>query len=503
MPIKILIVKADKFAPSPTDWPGAEIVELTNVSALLNSGSNEIPVALIAPNSLRKDPQIQGLLDAGFPLSCIFFHDGAQADEFATALSFIFSDSRSIGVKNCLAKGSTIYSETFYNAAKVGTRLDAVFKFVRGKLKPMKAVEAWGVLQALILLAIRALPNQGEAGTGERIDVQVGADEEKIAFTVRFDLPPEQWIETRNHSLLELPRSTSEFFEFRYLQKAKKAEFLAVSFLKHSPASPIETQSFQLDAALEDSKEVKDYNFQEFGSLGGSLPEEKRVIKGGFKKKFSEQVGAASAPKAKSEQLKASSEKIVDAENGNFLVSGEVLQANQKVVVSGSAEMGKNPSQAPAPAAAAPAAKSDALLESKILSLESTLKQRDELVAKLNKEIEEIKDPLKMGVISGIKDNQVSGLKDNIKRLQEEVAEAQGREKELMGVVDKAIQMKDDAMKKLKELDIKLKQSSGGNSSKVIMLEKQIEEQKRQNKELSKRVSQLTEQIVASGKRVA
>jgi predicted nucleic acid-binding Zn-ribbon protein len=89
----------------------------------------------------------------------------------------------------------------------------------------------------------------------------------------------------------------------------------------------------------------------------------------------------------------------------------------------------------------------------------------------------------------------VQGLKDNITRLQSELADAQGREKELMTVVDKAIQIKDDVTKKLKAAEAKLGQSSGGNNSKVVALEKQLDEQKRQNKELSKKVSQLLEQV--------
>lgn len=65
-------------------------------------------------------------------------------------------------------------------------------------------------------------------------------------------------------------------------------------------------------------------------------------------------------------------------------------------------------------------------------------------------------------------------------------------------MVDKAVQMKDDAAKKIKELDVKLKATSGSGGSKVQMLEKALEEQKRQNKELSKRVTELNEKLRAA-----
>lgn len=505
MPTKILIVQAPNFTPTAPAWNGAVTAELSKIPAILKT---EIPpggsALLLAPESLRKDSQMQGLLDAGYPLTCLFFRDQAQADAFSPQTEFLLAEGRTTGVKACLAKGSTIYSETFFDAGKVGERLDPVFRFARGKLSPQKSVEAWGTLQSLLFLGIRSLPEQGETGTGERVDVQVGADADHLVFSVRFDLPPEKWLEIRKHALLELPRSAVDFFEFRYLQSGKKAEFTAFSFFKDSPASTIEAQSFHPTAALENSQEVKEYNFQSFGSLGGKAPETKRVIKGGFKKKFSEQVKIAADPAAAEEKtvIKATSEKIVDADNGNFLVSGEVLQPAAKVVVSGAAGLGKGEVKTELKAAVA-AEKSQSLMESKIQGLEATLKQREELVAKLNKEIEEIKDPSKMGVISGIKDNQVTGLKDNLTRLQAELVEAQGREKELLAVVDKAIQMKDEAVKRFKELDVKLKQSSGGNNSKVVMLDKQLEEQKRQNKELSKRITQLTDQLTAAGKRVA
>jgi DNA repair exonuclease SbcCD ATPase subunit len=226
---------------------------------------------------------------------------------------------------------------------------------------------------------------------------------------------------------------------------------------------------------------VKDYEFHRFERLSGSAPEEKRVIKAGFKKKFSERVSVAAPP--------AETEKVTR-------IAANAPQEDKKVVVSGGSALGKAPETfSSVSAEVGNKEKSASLLESKIQSLETTLKQREELITKLNKEIEEIKDPMKMGVISGIKDNQVEGLKDNIARLKSEAEEAAAREKELMTVVDKAIQLKDEAVKKLKDYETKLRQSQGGNNSKMQMLEKQLDEQKRQNKELSKKITQLMEQL--------
>jgi hypothetical protein len=504
MAMKILVVKQPGFDLSPEAWKGAEPAELEKIPAILKS---DIPPGgrslLLAPAALRKAPQIAGLLDAGLPITCLFFQSGAEANQFGPVLTFLASEDRSTGVKNCLAKGSTVYSETFFQAGKVGERLDPVFRFAREKLGARRALEAWSTLQSFLFLGIRALPEQGEKGTGERVDVQLGADGNRLAFSIRFDLPPEETIGMRRHSLMELARDAVDFFEFRYLQSAGKAEFLGLCFLSTEAATSIEAQSFHPEAALESAQSVKDYVFETFGALHGSAGEEKRVLKGGFKKKFSERVKSVSqAEEVTPAAPQVTEEKIIDADAGNFLVSGEVLQPNQTVVVSGSAGKEK-PKEQPAAAAEASAGKSQSLLESKLEGLESTLKQREELIAKLNKEIEEIKDPMKKGVISGIKDSQLEGMKQNLARMEKDLAESNKREKELMAVVDKAIQMKDEAVRKFKELDVKLRQSSGGTNSKVVTLEKQLEEQKRQNKELSKRVTALTEQLTAAGKRVA
>lgn len=157
------------------------------------------------------------------------------------------------------------------------------------------------------------------------------------------------------------------------------------------------------------------------------------------------------------------------------------------------------------PAAAAPAAPAvnHDSGDNKMIGLELELKEKIDIIEKLSKEIEEIKDPAKRNIISGIKDNTVEAWKQKFERSQKELEESTAREKEMLAVLDKAVVMKDDANKKLKELETKLRAASGGKSSQVTQLEKQVEEQKRQNKELSKRVSSLTEQLEAAGKKAA
>ncbi len=489
MATKILILKPEDGQTFQPSWSGAEVNDLTTVAKLLPTIAKEAQVTLLAPISMRKNAILLGLLDAGYSLTCLFFQDQEQANQYAQQLSFLAAEDRTTGIKNSIAKGNTIFTETFFNAGKVGERLDSCYRFAREKIGPARSVEIWGALHSLLFLGIHALPEQGENGTGERVDVQVGADDKCFAYSIRFDFPPEKWPDLRRNALLEVPRGAMDFFELRYLQQAKKVEIVAGCFFAAKTPLSIEGLSFHVDTALEDSQNVKDYTFQSFGSMKGNNPAEKRIIKGGFKKKFSEQVTIAADANSAETTTTVTAEKVVDADNGNFLVQGEVLQPTPKVVVSGSASMGKE--------------KSESLWESKVAGLEATLKQRDELITKLNKEIEEIKDPMKMGVISGIKDNQLEGLKSNIKRLEEELSESQNREKELLAVVDKAVQIKDETTKRMKEMDSKLRQTQGGNNSKVVMLEKQMEEQKRQNKELSKRVTQLTEQLQAAGKKVA
>lgn len=536
MAMKILIFVAPAQAPFQLGIPGAEASDLNRFSTILQDSANERTL-LLAPAGERAGGALLAPLLAAKTAGTVAYlsrpEDSAHAQEFLTKLSA----GHGAGVKVVLEKGSTVFSEAFFQAGAVGTKLDSVFRFARDRLSSSTALDAWATLQSLVFNGLRNLPGQGEAGTGERVDVQLGADEKHLACSVRFDLAEDKFRALLESPLLALPRTATQFMEVRYLRDAKKAEILCVySRAEGVPTGCVDSVTIEASAKMETQEDARDYQFQTFGSVTGSEPTEKRVIKGGgFKKKFSEKMKPKSgAAPAAADPATATAEQIVDADAGNFLVKGEVLQPAAKIVVSGDASLAKNAetekvwesrfktmqeeigkkdglltelraelAKAASGGGGGPAEKGTSLLESKIQGLEATLKQREELVAKLNKEIADIKDPSKMGVISGIKDNQVEGLKANIARVQAELAESQGREKELLGVVDKAISMKDEAVKRFKELDTKLRQSQGGNNSKSVMLEKQLEEQKRQNTALSKRITQLTEQIQATGKRVA
>lgn len=537
MATKILILVAPAQTAFSVGLEGAEACDLNKFTDTVKNVEANPRALLVATAAARKEGALrESLMAAAGGASAAFLR---TAEEAGPAQSFLamLAGERSSGVKACLDKGSTIFSESFFQAGAVGTKLDAAFKFARDRLPAGAAVDAWASLQGLVFLGLRNLPEQGEKGTGERVDVQVGADDTRVAYSVRFDLSAEAFAKLPDSSLLELPRQAAPFFELRYQREAKKAELVCVFPRQNAPApGAVEALTMEGKSALEKMEDVKDYQFKNFGSLGGSEPKEKRVVKGAFKKKFSEQVQVVKADAPEPEKVtKVSAEKVSDPNAGNFLVEGEVFNAPEaKVTVSGKDQLAPKSdgekaweqrckvlqeeltkkdglltqlradlAKASAIPAAPPGDKTHALLASKIEGLELTLKQREELVAKLNKEIADIKDPMKMGVISSIKDNQLEGLKGNITRLQGEIAEAQGREKELLAVVDKAIQMKDEAVKRLKELETKLRSSQGGNNSKMVMLEKQMDEQKRQNKELSKRITQLTEQLQAAGKKAA
>jgi uncharacterized phage infection (PIP) family protein YhgE len=137
-------------------------------------------------------------------------------------------------------------------------------------------------------------------------------------------------------------------------------------------------------------------------------------------------------------------------------------------------------------------------LEFKVKSLEAALKTREEMIAKF-KGTKELKDqPDKHDLLSNIQDSKSDGLKQNIKKLEDNLTEANEREKQLMTMVDKAVQIKEEATRKVKELEVKLKAATGENNSKVQALEKALEEQRRQNKELSKKISELSEQDKAA-----
>lgn len=492
MSLKIYTLDSLAFPVSDSPWGKVEKTKTNDLLPLLVTPNADADAQslLLLPNQKRPTETLQTLFSCGAALSVAIMEEDTPL-EVLKEKEALFGINRKPGVKGGLEKGSTIFSETFFHAGKIGSTLDPLYNFSLDKLGQKKAVDVWASLQAAVYVGIRSLPSQGANGTGERVEVQVGCDEAAFCFAITFDLSIKEHKNVCHDPALNILRSTAAYFETRFYFDSNKIEIFALFPRKEEKLTLVEVHTVKPKTGIESNQEAREYTYKTFQNLSGEGNEEKRVFKGKFKKKFSESVKiSGDTPKVLDDtKITIAAEKIVDADNDNFLVRGEILapHVSPEALISKPKEDGK----------------SNALLESKIQSLEATLKQRDELVAKLNKEIEEIKDPMKMGVISSIKDNQVAGLKDNIKRLQTEVAESQEREKELMSVVDKAIVIKDEATKKVKDLETKLRQFQGGNNSKVTTLEKQLEEAKKQNKDLMKRITTLTEQIQATGKKVA
>ena len=526
MATKILFLDAAHLATTESAFLGGATVSVEQC----RSAWKEVPAAesivTLAPFTYRFDIGLNDAFAAAQgSLTCAFFQrpeDAQSAD-----LSFLNEPTRALGVKAHLAKGSTIYSETFFNANGVGEKLDPAYRFAHGKLADA-SLDAWASLQSLLFLAIRSLPKHGEGGTGERVDVQVGADAQRLAYSVRFDLPFSEFAAFRKHAILELARSCAGLLELRYIRDAKKVEVCAIFPLAKRFVGCLEVHSVHQTSALDSADSAKEYQFQTFGSLKGAGPGEKSAPKvGGFKKKFSEQVSTAPAevvPESQAPALKLvvsgsaslgkkeaepapshSPAGTPEAEKKVALLTSQVatLQSDIQRKDALIQQLRADTKQATAAAVAnAPKAASDLApeeWENKFKGLEVQLKEKTMMVEKLSRDIEEIKDPSKRNVISGIKDNAQEALKQQIERLEKDLALAGEREKEMMAVLDKAVQIKDASEKKIKDLETKVRGASGGNNSKVVQLEKQLDEQKRQNQAMSKRVSGLISQLDKAG----
>ncbi|NUM87629.1 MAG: hypothetical protein HUU37_00355 [Bdellovibrionales bacterium] len=443
---------------------------------LLSAAEEQI---LIAPSELATDPDLIPAIqkfeasgrvywvdptDAKMPG---FSFDDLKLPRLFEAIAHSHSAKRTLGIKNFLEKGSVIYGEALFNAGNLGSRLDPAFDFSRKLMSSAFALRTWATLEAVILTAFQYLRGNGDGSSGDRVDVQVGADARTYAMSVRFDGPEEGIGKILGESSLRTAMEQCHLLEVRHLTAAGKMEVNLVFFLDSSPKTCIRSFVTTGSNAVEAADDVSEYVFKPLSAAANADGAEPvRKVKG-FKKKFSEQVKTFAADKPEKE----SETRIRGDESDGFAAS----------LVSGKAEAGK-----PADVA---------LLESKLESAQNTIRQREELIQKLNKEIEEIRDPLKMGVITNIQDSQKQALADNIKRLETELQEADKREKELMSIADKAVQLRDEAIKKSKDLEGKLRMTSGGTNSKVAQLEKQLEESMRQRSLLSKRVDELTQKL--------
>jgi hypothetical protein len=507
MPTKILVVETPLFQLGANAGEGAERISAEGFTARIaqhvNSGGTDT-LFVLAPSEVRHQSAFAEATTGDSSVSIGYFSGVNDAIRFLPSLLLFAGGDRAQGVKCYLKKESTIYSEALFSAKSVGSKLDPSFVFARSRLSADISANAWGCLQALVFLGLQNLPELGEKSTGEKIDIQLGADDKFVAFTVRFAATQERLVALRGNAILTLPRFAAGVFETRYVESAEQIEFTCLFYRQPGLERTIEIVTYNRRAELENAEAVKGFRYKSFGNLEEDAPVSAKNAVGGFKKKFSEQVKVVgesspanelilvkgSAGEAEGSTRVKGSAAIAD---GITTVSGDAPApyASPTVIVSGDASLAperetifKNEN----------AANRVIELESKLIALEGSLKVAQEVIAKNGKE-----DPLaKRDVLTNIKDGQTEGLKQNIKLLEAELAESKGREKELMTMVDKAVQMKEDASKKIKELDMKLKTASNGGGSKVQMLEKAIDEQKRQNKELMKRVGELNDKLKAA-----
>lgn len=509
MPTKILVVETPSFQLGANAGETAERIAPEAFAARhaqhVSAGGTDT-LFVLAPSELRHQNAFAEAANGDSSLSLCFFSGVNDALRFLPTLLLFAGGDRAQGVKCYLQKQSTIYTEALFGAAGVGTKLDPCFTFARSRLSAETATNAWACIQALAFLGIQNLPEQGEKGTGEKVDLQLGADEKFLAFTVHFSAPKERLISLRSSAILTLPRFTAGVIETRYVESASQIEFTCLFFRHPGLECTIEIVTYNRRAELENAEDVKGMTYKSFTALSADAPAPASLKKpaGGFKKKFSDQVKVVGGSSPADELI---------------LVKGGPREAETSTMVKGSAggPEGIATVSADAPAPYAPtlvisgsaslvpeketvfknenAANRAIELEAKVKSLENSLKVAQDALAKQSKE-----DPLaKRDVLTNIKDGQSEGLKQNIKLLEEELKECKDREKELMKMVDKAVQMKDEAAKRIKELDVKLKAASNnGGGSKVQMLEKALDEQKRQNKELSKKVSDLSDKLKAA-----
>ncbi|HEY8280708.1 MAG TPA: hypothetical protein VIH99_13850 [Bdellovibrionota bacterium] len=473
MPTKILVVESANFQLGANAGEHAERISIEDLPGRIEKHfedpANKEKLFVLASSENRFKVVFADATAGPGSVSVAFCGNTQDAIRFLPSLAIFADDQRSLGLKNSLDEGATIYSEGFFNCKAVGTKLDPCHVFARARLSAASAASVWGCLQSLVFLGLQKLPEIGEKGTGEKVDVQIGADEKVVALTVRFDLPPEEFTEMRGSPMLALSRTSADVMESRYLMDSKKIEFNCLFYRTGGAQCPIEITSFHREAELESATFVKEYFFKSLSDLSSDVPEEKRVAKGGFKKKLSDTL-------FKTEP------------------SAPATAEPSKVVVSGSASLKGG-------AEAVTVVKDDGSvkikeLEVRVKELEHNLKTKEEALSKATRELG---DPSKrINAITNVKDSQNEGLKQNLKNIESELAASKGREKELMSMVDKAVQIKEDAAKKIRELETKLKTASGSGGSKVQMLERALDEQKRQNKELSNRVSELKTKLDAA-----
>lgn len=498
MPTKILIVDSATFKIPVAQWAGAEAIQLNQIKDRLAKAGKE-PVLLIGGPFLKGDDQFTALLDESpHPISFLQFSRGEDATRFSPNLAFFANDSRTAGVKSALATGSTIYTDSFMTGALMGIKIDACYEIARKHLKPGAVLGTWAAVQTLIFLGLHSLPDQGTGGNGEKVDLQIGADANKLAFSVQFPLPQEKLNGFRSHQLLDSLRAAGACFEVRYHKTGQRAEILAVFFVGETPEWPVECHTFTPDTPLEDPNTVQGYTFRVLGSDSTAAP----VKSGGaFKKKFSEKMKengpapAASAPVVVSGGIDGKLAAQVKSLESAINEKDKTIMAQQKQIT----ELKR---AAPLDGGTAAAPSPDKALAEKVKSLEGAIVEKDKMIAAQMKAITELKTAATNSAVAtggaaanGKEAALIQKMKEQITKLEDELAEALEREQEQEGQETLPAGVKEQLLRKVKDLEVKLKAAQDERNGKLIALEKQLEDNKKKMKDMSKRITELTEQL--------
>lgn len=354
---------------------------------------------------------------------------------------------RSIGVKYFLEKGSTVYYNTFFPTLGLGAKLDACHAFFQRELGQSRSLIAWNAVYNLLLMGLRQ----------SSVDVQFGSDERQAWGSVVFSLTSGRVNENAFHMMnqleLRLARELAPMVDTRVLENSEKLE-ISIGFSKKLESSE-HVSFFRLEAteALEDQAFAACYKFRHIEDAAGELGAEQKTKKRGFQNR----------------------------------TKGEEPQAADAVQV-----VVKDPNPE---------------LQQEIDYLKKQIALRDEMLAKLNKDVAELKNPEKWQVITGIQDTQKEGLKDNIDRLKQDVEFLEKEKKQLLSLADQAVRVRDQSQQQSRGLEVKFRQQQESYTTRIQLLEKQVDDLSKQKQALVKQVSELSEKLKqqprASGKKAA
>lgn len=447
------------------------------------------------------------------------------------------------GIRAFLSKGSKIFTENFFRANGIGQTLDPCFLFVKERLGTHQALSSWSVLTTLVFDALGSVHEQFGEDHRERTKLQIGADHEKVCIALHFPKSVNSVAEVQQmlvpsdgkcNSAWLVGRQSANFFEINFFKTDQTIEVVAVFDKLNSTQAknkPLVVREIT-KTMVEKMESASSFYFRPLKVIADSIEDKEEAhIQAAAerpRKSFSERMEkivknsgetrVRAGADAKDEEVtikadKAEPDKVSKVEgttehikDEKIIVKGEKAEdsSEQSQTIKGTTEKTSDDPVVVKEKKAEEvnelfnmetiknepdAQKKAGLLEDKLMELKSVLEEREQKVLSLSKEIEEIKDPSKSGAVSSVIDTQKEGLKDNISRLEEDLAEAEKREKDLMSMVDKAVMIKDEAMKKLKVSETKLRQALEAKESQAAQFERKIEELQKQKTELSEKLT--------------